>query len=162
VAWKGSGRAAHGEAEGGGGRLLSETKLQLQLEGNEWSRSTSELRGSLRKSGRGRRGSGAGCPRACRAWPEQEKTAAVKCGSSARNWALELAEQGVGVEVILLHVRDRKIRPCGECSTATRRWRPAEALGRRGTRARGQEGRGTAAGKARGDAWVLAEVGGGT
>jgi hypothetical protein len=108
------------------------------------------------------RGSGAGCPRACRAWPEQEKTAAVKCGSSARNWALELAEQGVGVEVILLRVRDRKIRPCGECSTATRRWRPAEALGRRGTCARGQEGRGTAAGKARGDAWVLAEAGGGT
>jgi hypothetical protein len=125
VAWKDSERAAHGEAEGGGGRWLSETKLQLQLESNEWSRSTSELRGSLRKSGLGRRGSGAGCPRACRAWPEQEETAAVKCGSSARNWALELAEQGVGVEVILRRARDRKIRPCGERSTATRRWRPS-------------------------------------
>jgi hypothetical protein len=49
----------------------------------------------------------------------------VKCGSSARNWALELAEQGVGVEVILLRTRDRKIRPYGERSTVTRRWRPS-------------------------------------
>jgi hypothetical protein len=47
VAWKGSERAAHGEAEGGGGGASSETKLQLQFEDNEWSRSTSELRGSL-------------------------------------------------------------------------------------------------------------------
>jgi hypothetical protein len=48
VAWKGSVRAAHGEAEGGGGGgASSETKFQLKLEGNEWSRSTSELRGSL-------------------------------------------------------------------------------------------------------------------
>jgi hypothetical protein len=31
----------------------------LQLDGNEWSRSTSELRGSLRKGGLGRRRPGA-------------------------------------------------------------------------------------------------------
>jgi hypothetical protein len=63
VAWKGSERAAHGEAEGGGGGASSETKFQLQLDGNEWSRSTSELRGSLRKGGLGRRRPGACCPR---------------------------------------------------------------------------------------------------
>jgi hypothetical protein len=100
-----------------------------------------------------RRGSGAGCPRACRAWPEQEKTAAVECGSSARNWALELAEQDVGVEVMLLHARDRKLRRGGGLSTATRRWRPAEAWGRRGVRARGQQGRGNGPGEEGGDAW---------
>jgi hypothetical protein len=150
------------EAEGGDGRWLSETKLQLQLEGNEWSRSTSELRGSLRKSGRGRRGSGAGCPRACRAWPEWKRTAAEECGSDARNWALGVAEQDVGVEVVLLRARDRELRCGGGLSTATRRWRPAEARGCRGARVRGQEGRGTAVGEARGNVWVLAEAGGGT
>jgi hypothetical protein len=49
----------------------------------------------------------------------------VECGSSARNWALELAEPDVGVEVMLLCARDRKLRHCGERSTATRRWRPS-------------------------------------
>jgi hypothetical protein len=34
-------------------------------------------------------------------------------------------------------------------------------VGSRGARARGQEGRGTAAGKARGDTWARAEAGGG-
>jgi hypothetical protein len=109
----------------------------------------------------GRRGSGAGCPRACRAWPEQKGTAAVECGSSARNWALELAEQDVGVEVMLLRARDRKLRLCGERSTATRRWRPAEARGSRGARARGQQGRGKRSGQGGDDAWACAGAGGG-
>jgi hypothetical protein len=73
-----------------------------------------------------------------------------------------VAEQDVGVEVVLLRARDRELRHGGGLSTATRRWRPVEARGCRGARARGQEGRGTAAGEARGDAWVLAEAGGGT
>jgi hypothetical protein len=137
VAWKDSERAAHGEVEGGGGRWSSEMRLWLQLEGNEWSRSTSELRGSLRKGGLGRRRSGDGCPRACRARPEQEETAAVECGSSARNWALELEEYSVGVTGKLLRARDRKLWFCGERSTTTRRWRPAEARGSRGVRAGG-------------------------
>jgi hypothetical protein len=38
-------------------------------------------------------------------------------------------------------------------STETRRWQPAEALGRRGARARGHQGRGLGAGKEGGDAW---------
>jgi hypothetical protein len=142
VAWKGSERAAHGETEGGGGGASSETKFRLQLDGNEWSRSTSELRGSLRKGGLGRRRPGACCPRACRAWPERKRTAAGNCGSDARNWVLGVAEQNVGVEVVLLRARGKELRLWGERSTATRRWRPAVARGRRGARARGQEGRG--------------------
>jgi hypothetical protein len=99
---------------------------------------------------------------ACRAWPERKRTVAEECGSDARNWALGVAEQDVGVEVVLLRARDRELRRGGGLSTVTRRWRPAEARGCRGARARGQEGRGTAAGEARGDAWVLAEAGVGT
>jgi hypothetical protein len=40
-------------------------------------------------------------------------------------------------------------------------WRPANRSGHRGTRARGQEGRETAAGEARGDAWACVAAGGG-
>jgi hypothetical protein len=47
VAWGGSERAVHGEAEGGGGGAPSETKFQLKLEENGWSSSTSKSRGSL-------------------------------------------------------------------------------------------------------------------
>jgi hypothetical protein len=82
-----------------------------------------------------------GCPRACRARPERKRTAAEECGSDARNWAPGVAEQDVGVEAVMLRAREREIRCRGRLSTATRRWRPAEARGRRGTRARGQEGR---------------------
>jgi hypothetical protein len=85
----------------------------------------------------------------------------VECGSSARNWALELAEQDVGVEVMLLCARDRKLRLYGERSTATRRWRPAEARGSRGVRARGQQGRGKRSGQGGDDAWACAGAGGG-
>jgi hypothetical protein len=46
LAWKGSVRAVHGEAEDGGGGALSETKFQLKLEENGWLSSTSKLRGS--------------------------------------------------------------------------------------------------------------------
>jgi hypothetical protein len=58
----------------------------------------------------GRRRSGDGCPRECRARPEQEETAAEECGSGARKLALELEKQDVGIEVMLLRVRDRKLR----------------------------------------------------
>jgi hypothetical protein len=71
----------------------------------------------------------------------------------ARKLALELEGQDVGVEVMLLCTRERKLRLCGERSTATRRWRPAKALGRRGARARGHQGRGIGPGKEGGDAW---------
>jgi hypothetical protein len=46
--------------------------------------SSSKQRGSLHEDGLGRRRSGAGCPRACRAWPERERTAAAKCDLGAR------------------------------------------------------------------------------
>jgi hypothetical protein len=115
--------------------------------------STGEQRGSLHEGGLGRRRSGDGCPRECRAWPEQEKTAAVECGSSARNWVLELEEQKVGVEVMLLRTRDRELRLHGGLSTAMRRWRPADARGSRGARAGGHQGRGTGPGEEEGDAW---------
>jgi hypothetical protein len=59
----------------------------------------------------------------------------------------------VGVEAVLLRARERELRRRSGLSTATRRWRPEEARGRRGARARGQEGRGAGVGKARGDAW---------
>jgi hypothetical protein len=62
--------------------------------------------------------------------------AAVECGSSARNCALELKEKSVGITGKLMRVRDKKLRLCGERSTATRRWRPEEARGRRGARER--------------------------
>jgi hypothetical protein len=61
---------------------------------------------------------------------------------------------------MLLRARDRELSRGGGLSTAMRRWRPAEARGRRGARARpGREG--TAAGKARGDTWARVEAGGG-
>jgi hypothetical protein len=161
VAWKGSKRAAHGEAEGGGGGASSETKFRLQLDGSEWSRSTSELRESLRKGGLGRRRPGACCPRACRAWPERKRTAAGKCGSDARNWVLGVAEQDVGAEVVLLHTRGRELRLCSERSTATRRWRPEEARDRRGARAQGHQGRGKGSGSRGDDTWACVAAGGG-
>jgi hypothetical protein len=49
VAWRGSERAAHGEAEGGGGGASSETRFQWELDDNSWSLSTSKQRGSLCK-----------------------------------------------------------------------------------------------------------------
>jgi hypothetical protein len=94
-----------------------------------------------------------GCPRACRARPERRRTAAEECGSDARNWALGVAEQDVGVEAVLLRARERELRRRSGLSTVTRRWRPEEARGRRGARARGQEGRGAGVGKAKGDTW---------
>jgi hypothetical protein len=109
----------------------------------------------------GRRRSSDGCPRECRARPEQEETAAEECGSGARKLALELEEQDVGVRVMLLRVRDQELRHCGELSTATRRWRPAEARGSRGARARGQQGRGKRSGQGGDDAWACAGAGGG-
>jgi hypothetical protein len=54
---------------------------------------------------------------------------------------------------MLLRARDRKLRRGSGLSTATRRWRPAEALGRRGARARGQQGRGIGPRKEGGDVW---------
>jgi hypothetical protein len=96
---------------------------------------------------------GDGCPRECRAWPEQEKTAAVECGLGARKLVLELEEQNVGVNVMLLRARDRELRLCGELSTATRRWRPADARGSRGARAGGQQGRGKRSRQGGDDAW---------
>jgi hypothetical protein len=54
---------------------------------------------------------------------------------------------------MLLHARERKLRRGGELSMATRRWWPAEALGRRGARARGHQGRGLGPEKEGGDAW---------
>jgi hypothetical protein len=47
---------------------------------------------------------------------------------------------------MLLRTGDRELRRCGELSTATRRWRPAEARGSRGVRARGQQGKGKRSG----------------
>jgi hypothetical protein len=161
MAWEGPERAAHGGGRRRRRRRSWEAMFQWELGGNRGSSSASKQRESLHKDGLGRRRSGVGCPRACRAWPERKRTAAEGCGSDARNWALGVAEQDVGVEVVLLRVRDRELRRGGGLSTATRRWRPAEARGRRGARARGQEGRGTPAGKARGDTWARAETGGG-
>jgi hypothetical protein len=54
---------------------------------------------------------------------------------------------------MLLHARDRKLRPCGEFSTMTRRWRPADARGSRGARVEGHQGRGIGPGEEGGDAW---------
>jgi hypothetical protein len=68
-----------------------------------------------------------------------EERAAVEFGSGARELALELEKQNVGVKVMLLRMRDRELRLFGELSTATRRWRPADARGSRGVRARGQQ-----------------------
>jgi hypothetical protein len=102
-----------------------------------------------------------GCPRACRARPERKRTTAEECGSNARNWVLGVAEQNVGVEVVLLRARGKELRLWGERSTATRRWRPAVARGRRGARARGHQGRGKRSGPGGDDAWEGKPAGGG-
>jgi hypothetical protein len=52
-----------------------------------------------------------------------------------------------------LRTRDRELRLRGGLSTATRRWRPADARGSRGARAGGHQGRGTGPGEEEGDAW---------
>jgi hypothetical protein len=67
--------------------------------------------------------------------PERKKTTARKCSSVAENWTLEVAEQHVGVDVVLLRERGRRLRLWGGLSTVTRRWRPAVASGCRGARA---------------------------
>jgi hypothetical protein len=85
----------------------------------------------------------------------------VECGSSARNYALELEEKSVGITGKLMRARDKKLRLCGERSTATRRWRPEEARGRRGARARGDQGRGKRSGSRGDDAWACVAAGGG-
>jgi hypothetical protein len=138
-----------------GGEALVEIGRQLRVVEHR------QAMGNLREDGLERRRSGAGCPRECRARPELEETAAEKCGSGARKLALELEEQDVGVRVMLLRMRDRDLRRRGGLSTATRRWRPAEARGRRGARARGQQGRGKRSGKGGDEAWARAGAGGG-
>jgi hypothetical protein len=60
-----------------------------------------------------------------------------------------------------LRARDKKLRPCDELSTATRRWRPAEARGSRGARARGHQGSGKRSGPGGNDAWEGKPAGGG-
>jgi hypothetical protein len=55
---------------------------------------------------------------------------------------------------MVLRMRDRELRLCGELSTATRRWRPADARGSSGARAGGQQGRGTGLGGEENDAWM--------
>jgi hypothetical protein len=96
-----------------------------------------------------------GCPRACCARPERKRTAAEECGLDARNWALGVAEQDVGVEVVLLRARERELRLGGGLSTTTRRWRPEEARGRRGASARGHQGRGKRSGSRGDDTWYV-------
>jgi hypothetical protein len=71
----------------------------------------------------------------CVAGAEEDGGGGMWLGRSKIGTGLE--EQDVGVEVMLLHARERKLRLCGERSMAMRRWRPAEARGRRGSRARG-------------------------
>jgi hypothetical protein len=70
-----------------------------------------------------------GCPRSCRARPELRETAVEEYGSVARNWALGAAKQHVGVEVVLLRARGRRLRRGSELSTTARRWRPEMARG---------------------------------
>jgi hypothetical protein len=67
----------------------------------------------------------------------------------------------VCVEVVLLRARGRRLRLCGERSTAARRWRPEEARGCRGARACSQEGRGKRPERRGDDAWMCAAAGGG-
>jgi hypothetical protein len=168
VAWEGPKRAAHGGGRRRRRRRSSEVTFQWELGGNRGSSSTSKQRGSLHEDGLGRRRSGVGCPRACRAWPERKRTAAEGCGSDGRNWALGVAEQDVGVEVVLLRARDRELRRGSGLSTATRRWRPGEARGRRGVRARpgregnsGGESKGRHVGTCRNWRWSLGSCAGG-
>jgi hypothetical protein len=60
-----------------------------------------------------------------------------------------------------MRARDKKLRLCGERSTVTRRWRPEEARGRHGARARSHQGRGKRSGLGGDDAWACVAVGGG-
>jgi hypothetical protein len=60
-----------------------------------------------------------------------------------------------------MRARDKKLRLCGERSTAMRRWRPEEAWGRRGVRARSHQGRGKRSGLGGDDAWAGVAAGGG-
>jgi hypothetical protein len=55
--------------------------------------------------------------------------------------------------VVLLRARDRELRLRGGLSTATRRWRPADAQGSRGTRKRGHQGGERGQGQGENDAW---------
>jgi hypothetical protein len=77
----------------------------------------------------------------------------MKCSSSDGKWTLGVAEQHIGVDVVLLRARGRRLRLCGERSTAARRWRPEEAQGCRGARACGQEGRRKRPERRGDDAW---------
>jgi hypothetical protein len=60
-----------------------------------------------------------------------------------------------------MRTRDKKLRLCGERSTATRRWRPEMARGRRGVRVRSHQGRGKQPDWRGDDAWMCAAAGGG-
>jgi hypothetical protein len=62
---------------------------------------------------------------------------------------------------MLLRARDWELRRGSELSTATRSWRPAVVRGRRGARARGQQGRGKRSGSRGDDAWACVAAGGG-
>jgi hypothetical protein len=77
------------------------------------------------------------------------------------NWTREVTEQQVGVDVVLLRARGRKLRHCSELPTTARRWRPEEARGWRGARACGQERRGKRSERRGNDAWRCAAAGGG-
>jgi hypothetical protein len=70
----------------------------------------------------------------------------------------ELEEQDVEVRVMLLRARDRELRRRGGLSTATRRWRPAEARGNHGARAGGHQGRGIGPGEEEGDTWKRSQL----
>jgi hypothetical protein len=67
----------------------------------------------------------------------------------------------VGVKRRLLRTEDRELRCCVELSTAARRWRPEEAPGRCGARARSHQGRGKRSGSRGDDAWACVAAGGG-
>jgi hypothetical protein len=67
----------------------------------------------------------------------------------------------VGVDVVLLRARRRRLRHWGGLSTVTRRWRPEETQGWRGARACGQERRGKRSERRGDDAWRCAAAGGG-
>jgi hypothetical protein len=92
---------------------------------------------------------------------ERKGTAAAECSSVIGNWTREVAEQHVGVDVVLLRARGRKLRHCSELSTTARRWRPGTARERRGVRGRSHQGRGKGSGSKGNDAWMSSAVGGG-
>jgi hypothetical protein len=68
------------------------------------------------------------------------RKAAVGFGSGARELARKPEEWAVEVDVVLKCARERSLELRSGLSTATRRWRPADARGSRGTRKRGQRG----------------------